>query len=713
MIGFISVCMALFLSLAAAFFYFNNYLSVVTTAGQKERKISRYGNLFYDGAGAFALLAGIWLLYILLTNQFQFRYVAAYSSLDLPLVYKISAFWAGQEGSFLLWVLFHAAFGVYLQKKAPPGVMMVYSILQAALLVLLLAKNPFVLLAQMRPDGFGMNPLLQDPWMVIHPPILFLGYAGLAVPFAYAMDGLLSKRAGGWAAKALPWTLFSWAALGAGIFIGGFWAYKVLGWGGYWGWDPVENSSLVPWLLTGVLLHTIFLAKKRPAAIALAHFFALLSFVSVLYGTFLTRSGILSNFSTHSFSDEGTGSILAGVVLLTLCISLLVFILRLPVLPQGELAGKMLSREGLLLGAALLLFVLAVFVTIGMSTPLVTMLIGSPQSLQTSFYNVVTLPLALCMAILLTALLFTGKQAKNAGSSKIAPGLLFLLLPLKIGIFSPLLLLTIAAGGTAFFAAIWLRREKRISAGAAVVHMGSALLIIGIILSSAGSQTQAVHFVQGQPQSVSGYTLTYLGEEKADDGSGSWQKFQLAEGGHSVLVSPYTKLNKDGMASAREPGIYRSLMADLYIAPNLQEDMSPKMKKITMHKGDRVQEGALQITFLDISLQGMGSNEVHVSTAVQVQTEGKEELLHPELNFKNGRVSAEPVQAFGQHEFTLYSVSPSDSAIILAYRDIASEANQPQIDVEISHKPLINLVWAGTILIVTGTILAAWKHKAR
>ncbi|MDH7571604.1 MAG: cytochrome c biogenesis protein CcsA, partial [Armatimonadota bacterium] len=266
------------------------------------------------GRGLFALstvavlMSSAALLHAFVAGRYELAYVADYSSRSLPLLYRVSAFWAGQEGSFLLWALLGGAMGVVLSWKGgewEPHLMGLFGAVQAFLLLLLVAKSPFRLASQPLADGHGLNPLLQDPWMAIHPPLIFLGYAALAVPFVFAVAALLRREYHDWAARALPWSLFSWTTLGAGIFIGGYWAYRVLGWGGYWGWDPVENASLIPWLLNTALLHGILLQRARGSLARGNLALAILSFVMVLYGTFLTRSGVLSDFSVHSFARPG------------------------------------------------------------------------------------------------------------------------------------------------------------------------------------------------------------------------------------------------------------------------------------------------------------------------------------------------------------------------------------------------------------------------
>ena len=202
--------------------------------------------------------ASAFLLYALLTHQFQYYYVYANTDLSLGTAYLFSAFWAGQEGSYLFWALCGAVAGLFLLKKEHNLrhlVMPVFMAGQAFLLLFLVLDSPFRLLDWIPADGTGLNPLLKDPWMVIHPPIVFIGYALLIIPFAYAVAALYARDYHQGFMPALPWAVCGWFFLGAGIFIGGVWAYRVLGWGGYWGWDPVENASLIPWLAGTALVH--------------------------------------------------------------------------------------------------------------------------------------------------------------------------------------------------------------------------------------------------------------------------------------------------------------------------------------------------------------------------------------------------------------------------------------------------------------------------
>lgn len=257
-------------------------------------------------------VAAAMLLVLILKHQFQFHYVAAYSSRDLPLGLLMSTFYAGQEGSFLLWTLMVSIVGIvllfYTQKHDNERETMgVYTGILSFLLLLLIAKNPFAPVeGGIAPaDGKGLNPLLQNFWMQIHPPILFLGFASMAPPFALAIAALIKRKYQSWVVSSLPWVVGGAAVLGLGISLGGFWAYETLGWGGWWGWDPVENASLIPWLVSVAMVHTMLVQRRTKGLILTNFLLAILAFVLVLYSTFLTRSGVLGDASVHSFVDPG------------------------------------------------------------------------------------------------------------------------------------------------------------------------------------------------------------------------------------------------------------------------------------------------------------------------------------------------------------------------------------------------------------------------
>ena len=358
-----------------------------------------------------SFLAILWLVF---NHRFEYHYVWNYSSRELQAWYLFAAGYAGQEGSFLLWTLWVAVLGVALsafgrRKGMESEIMVFYSLILVFLLLLLVIKNPFAYVWETFAkdgvaDGFvpqngkGLNPLLHNVWITIHPPILFTGFAAMSAPFALAMAGLLKRDYQNWVKHALPWTLYSTAILGFGIMLGGFWAYETLGWGGFWAWDPVENSSLIPWLVSAALVHTMIIQKKTGGLVKTNIILASLSFILVLYSTFLTRSGVLGDTSVHSFVDPGMFAYVMLIAFMStfLLIALSIMYLRRKDLLYSSASFSMQSREFLMsIGSALLLGS-AIIVFIGTSWPLFAEIIKQPKvAIDPAFYNSTHLPLVI------------------------------------------------------------------------------------------------------------------------------------------------------------------------------------------------------------------------------------------------------------------------------------------------------------------------------
>ena len=288
------------------------------------------------------------LFYIIHNHLFEYHYAWKHSSLSLEFKYMLACFWEGQEGSFLLWSIWHCVLGLILiktSKKWEAPVMTVVSLAQFCLATMIagiyvfgwkMGSNPFILLRDSGvldnapilhingdvnlglrqdfmlsiKDGNDLNPLLQNYWMVIHPPVLFLGFASTVVPFAFVIAGLWKKQYGEWTKQGLPWALFSAAVLGVGIMMGAMWAYESLTFGGYWAWDPVENASLVPWLILISGIHTLLIYKHTGYSLRATNLFFILSFGFILYSTFLTRTGVLGDTSVHAFTGEGSNMLI-------------------------------------------------------------------------------------------------------------------------------------------------------------------------------------------------------------------------------------------------------------------------------------------------------------------------------------------------------------------------------------------------------------------
>jgi cytochrome c biogenesis factor len=334
------IVLSLVASIVATFAYFKATKSKDVSDAGYWKKLARYA-FITETISVIAIFSS--LFYIIHNHLFEYRYAWQHSSLALEFKYMLACFWEGQEGSFLLWSFWHCILGLVLiktSKQWEAPVMTIVSFAQVCLATMIaglyifnwrMGSNPFILLKDTgvldnasnlhvnaditQPlkqnyvsaitDGNGLNPLLQNYWMVIHPPVLFLGFASTIVPFAFAVAGLWLKKFGEWVKVALPWALFSSAVLGVGIMMGAAWAYESLTFGGYWAWDPVENASLVPWLILIAGVHTLLIYKHSGHSLRSAHLFLILAFGFVLYSTFLTRSGILGDSSVHAFTDLG------------------------------------------------------------------------------------------------------------------------------------------------------------------------------------------------------------------------------------------------------------------------------------------------------------------------------------------------------------------------------------------------------------------------
>src|SRR5213596_5618 len=347
-------------------------------AATRKRRLARSAQNALFAAVASTVVATIVLLAALLRHDFSFAYVAEHTSRRLPTPYTISAFWGGQEGSLLLWLLILtglSALAVVLARRAAGDliawVVPVLGLVTTFFAFMLVAvSSPFA--TQVAPaDGAGLNPSLQNPYMMIHPPLLYLGYVGLTIPFAFAMGALLSGRFDErWIVATRRWTLLAWTALGIGILLGAKWAYEEVGWGGYYAWDPVENAALMPWLASTAFLHSVMVQEKKNMLRVWNCVLVSLAFCLSLFGTFLTRSGVLN--SIHSFTQSSIGPWFLGFICLVTAASLALVFWRLPLLRAKTKLESIVSREATFLYNNLLLVALCLTILWGVTYPLLT-----------------------------------------------------------------------------------------------------------------------------------------------------------------------------------------------------------------------------------------------------------------------------------------------------------------------------------------------------
>jgi cytochrome c-type biogenesis protein CcmF len=365
-LGHLMTIVAFVSALVSAFAYYR-YFQANEIDKASWRRFSRIS--FYIHAISTTMIA-LSLFEIIYNHRYEYFYAYSHSSKALPVHYMISSFWEGQEGAFILWAFWNVALGVILihtNKYWEAPVMVVFALVQAFLVSMIMGvvigdlkigSSPFILLrdATQAPifnlnpdfvpeDGTGLNPLLQNIWMVIHPPTLFLGYASTLVPFAFLIGGLVTKKYAEWIRPALPWAIFSAMILGMGIIMGAYWAYVTLNFGGYWNWDPVENAVYVPWLILVASIHTMITFKKSATALKTSIVLVILSFILVLYATFLVRSGVLGDASVHSFTDLGLSGQLLLYMLFFMGIAIFLAARAWKHIPSSEKEASVYSRE--------------------------------------------------------------------------------------------------------------------------------------------------------------------------------------------------------------------------------------------------------------------------------------------------------------------------------------------------------------------------------
>jgi cytochrome c-type biogenesis protein CcmF len=686
------------------------------------------------------------LMALLLQHRFDVSYVNSYSSRELPFHFLLSTFWAGQEGSFLLWLFWGSIIGLAVWRSAKEQeapVMIVYLATFLGLVAILCKQSPFKLLPPPAPpDGVGLNPLLQDAWMVIHPPVMFIGFASLSVPFAFAIAALWKKRWDGWVTRAIPWALVSFVTLGTAILMGGYWAYKTLGWGGYWGWDPVENTSLVPWLFTVALVHGMFLQRVRRRHRKVNLILACASFATILYGTFLTRSGVLADFSVHSFIDLGITGWLVAILGFFVLLSAGMIAARwraIPVLEEEE--PGFFTRSVLFILGIAVFCALACVILLGTSAPLLTRLSGTPSQVELSFYGRTAAPAALLLLVISGLVPFVSWKAvpvseiARSARRSLAVGLAVLALALVLGAREPSSLVMLFAAG--FAADMNLRAVLRKArngklggAGGYLAHVGVGVMMAGIVVSGVYTRTQRVTLVRNEPTKVDDKTLTFL---RVVPGSATRKQAMEVrlETGKGKVGYLYPKMyvnSKTGQLMAN-PAIRRSAVLDDYVAPQQYDPGQAERvgRDVQLSKGTTTSIEGTGFTFRDFnadrSTMMQGGNEVLVLTDVTITPPdgSKHEATLRYVHRMDGReptIEEIEVPGVAGAFMKVIGVSPSDGTVALRLRGMSKDpaaefqaATRESLSVEVTRKPLINLVWGGFYVMMAGGLLALLKRS--
>jgi len=728
-------------------------VALVTAAGSALAYALLALNRIGSPAGARVLLhlstiavvfSSVVLVLQLLQHDYSNGYVYSYSDRSLPLHYLLSSFYAGQEGSFLFWSLCLTVFALFLWRTTSkrgnePWVMAVFMTVTFGMLLLVAIKSPFRSLWEMFPqapagkipsDGRGLNPLLQNFWMVIHPPVLFLGFAAMGVPFAFGVAGLWKKEYSILCMQALPWLLSAVAILGLGIMLGGYWAYGVLGWGGYWGWDPVENSSLIPWLTSIALVHTS-LAQLRTSKYVRTNFIlAIASFFFVMYSTFLTRSGILGDASVHSFTDPGAGVywLLLVVLALIVVVGVSLLAVRWKGMKPEESARAFLTRETALGAGALALVLSALVVLFGTTLP-----IFSTTRVEPSFYDTTNLPIAVAMVVLIGFSLHMQWEAADGGET--------LRRSWKTLLISLLLTAILVVGGVRdammmvfSFASIFalavnvemgyriVRGDPRFLGGK-IAHIGLAFFFLGVISTGKYSTKDKLELPLNEPQQVQGYTLTYTGQKILPDGKSAYL-VSAQQNGRRFDLAPVMYQSQQGLM--RNPDIVSFLTTDFYLSPVSLEERNAGMAAgdtYTLVKGEGILLGDVRVIFraFDMGQHGQdmtGQEAMTVGAIIELAHGAESETVAPVIIYGRAggndyrpipsRLLGGTLQLVGMN--VGMGTTPSTVTVALRHGQGTAPARESLL-VEASVKPFISLIWGGTILMMVGFVLAILKRS--
>ena len=742
------------------------------------------------------------LFYIISNHLFEYKYAWQHSSRTLEMKYLLACFWEGQEGSFLLWSFWHSILGLVIIKKekvweAP--VMTVVSFMQVCLATMVLGltifgqkigSNPFVLLRNeldapifSRPDyltlvtdGNDLNPLLQNYWMVIHPPVLFLGFAACLIPFAFAIAGLWKKDYGGWTKPALPWALFAAGVLSLGIMMGAAWAYESLNFGGYWAWDPVENASLVPWLVLVGGIHTMLIYRHSGHALRSTFLFMILSFVLILYSTYLTRSGDLQDTSVHAFTDLGMTWQLRAFLFAFIIPSFVLFFKRYKEIPHVVKEEETSSREFWMFIGSLVLFLSAISISIMTSLPVINKIISlfigeskevfKPLALgeDTALaYNRIQIFVAIIIGLLTAITQYLKYKSTPGGywkSKLLLPTIAAIIISALVLGFGDInfrdygigyLVFVWAALVAAIYAVIanasyiWVGLNGKLKlSGGSIAHLGFGLMLAGILISSSKKEVLSYNrsgifaplgeeskekpgenstLVRGVRTDMGDYWVTYQ-RDSAHPKKELWFYsilFETKDSSKSFVLKPNAFVNykgNEGLMANPDAKHYWNYDVFTYITslPNpekIKEDTS-QFKTHLLAPGDTVwySKGFAVLEKVtsrtNIPTAGFAPNDSASIATLKVFAKTESiYTLEPLLINRAGNNMPYPDTVLAESLVVQLQKVEGDKAEI----GIKENDNILQYVTLKAYKfPFINLLWLGTIIMVTGFIMSTVRR---
>lgn len=823
-IGHLAVIIAFVAAWVSALAYWQATRQQQLTSAHTEWKMFARSFFFVHVAAVLTIVVALFT--IIYNHYFEYHYAWGHSSRNLPVYYMISCFWEGQEGSFLLWIFWHAILGIFLintNKTWETPIMTIFAIVQGFLASMILGvligdikigSSPFILMRdampnipvfQMNPDyvpqdGKGLNPLLQNYWMVIHPPTLFLGFATTLVPFAYAIAGLWQKRYQEWVRPALPWALFGATVLGIGILMGGYWAYETLNFGGYWNWDPVENAVYIPWVVMVASIHTMMSNRKNQQSIRSSMILVISTFLLILYATFLTRSGILGNASVHSFTDLGlSGQLMVYLLSFVLgAFALLTF--RWKEIPATDKEASVYSREFWIFIGVVVLCLAAFQVLAATSIPVYNTILenlgiksqAAPPADPIKFYTQWQMWFSIGIAFLsgIGQFFWWEKIDKQTLTKTLTTPIIIallsssLLIAMGVTQWDYIVLVTfsmfsIAANGTILVKLLKIKNIRM--AGGAIAHIGIAMMLLGILFSSGYSEIISLNtsglvynkefttemnrdnimLWRNTPTRMGEYTLTYKGDCIDVSGFPSYVKKEFLglapdpyraiaradliyndktyfKKGDTVNISPentyyaveYQKKDEKpfvlfpraqvnpNMGLLASPDIKRFAGKDLYthvssVPDPQQEKKWSETEQYTLAIGDTFIANDFIAQLVDVqkldALEGvkLGTNDAAVKAVIRIMGKDQNYIGEPIFAIKDGQVGrfAHTIDDLGVR-VSLLDINPQTGKFTLGL----NTSQKDWIILKAMEKPMINVLWIGTLVLVLGFTIAIFRR---
>ncbi|MCS3797561.1 cytochrome c biogenesis protein CcsA [Niastella sp. OAS944] len=786
-LGHFLIVLSLIASLVATIAYFKAANATTPQDHDSWKKLARAA--FFVDAVSVLTTFGI-IFYIIANHYHEYFYAWNHSDVTLNPKYLLSSIWEGQEGAFLLWTLWQSILGLVLiktSKRFEAPVMTVMSFAQFCLATLILGvyvfdlkigSSPFLLTRHQFQDapvfsaldylkqpkianGNGLNQLLQNYWMVIHPPVLFLGYASTIVPFAFAIAGLWKKDFGGWTKMALPWSLFSGAIFGLGIMMGAAWAYESLTFGGYWAWDPVENASLVPWLVMVAGIHTQVIYNSTGHSLRATNFFFILSFLLVLYSTYLTRSGDLQDTSVHAFVDSGMNWQMRIWLFIIIVPSLALFIARYKKIPHIAKEEEFNSREFWMFIGSLVLFLSAMAIIVPTSFPIINKLFGTSLVIgeDKEFpYNRIQVFVAVVIGILTAIGQYL--KYKNTAKAYFVKKLLWatvvsLLVSVSISYFGHINydkygIGFLAAIHLALFAAVYAvianaayiytgLNGKWKAAGGSVAHFGFALMLVGILISSSKKEVLSVNtfnplnfgperpkegfenltLFRGVKTDMGKYWATYEKDSVSENGKITWFKVDMErkDGGDKFTLYPDLIKNtkgQEGMSNNPDSRHYwhKDIFSYVNHASSVQEGPdTAQFKNHVVKTGDTVfySEGYMILDSVTVNPNDAKHKFTGKDTAIManlsVYTKEQQKLsAKPVFYVRNNSAQLIPDTLYSEGLAINLTRVADDKHLEISVKESSRLA--PFLALKVLQFPFINLVWLGTILMIVGFVMS-------